>query len=289
MCVVLGLQVPTPALEDPDAGAFTPFQAGAQGGIVVPVTVDGQGPFHFLLDTGSTHSSISDAVADAVGAPAVARATVSSAIGGGVRTVVRLGRLQLGPIVATGVMPSVMRLDGIDSERTIDGVIGQDVLAPLRYAIDFRNRRLVWLGDAAAPEDGGSTFTLEPTNGRFVVRLPQQASVLRLGARQRRRDAPAVRRRRAPASTDDGGARRRCAADDDRTQARARGHRPRAARRDDDAAERAGGAGRAACREHARARARRGRPAAPSSLRTGDVRRAARAAHRPRKAVLTRA
>ncbi len=42
------------------AGSTTTFQLGAQGGVMVPVMVNGSGPFIMLLDTGATHSVITD-------------------------------------------------------------------------------------------------------------------------------------------------------------------------------------------------------------------------------------
>jgi len=59
----------------------TPFKLAAQGGILVPVTLNGTGPFQMLLDTGASHSSISKELAGALDAPPVARATVSTPAG----------------------------------------------------------------------------------------------------------------------------------------------------------------------------------------------------------------
>lgn len=39
-------------------------------------------PYHFLLDTGSTHSAIAEAIATDLNAPVVAKAVVGSAVGG---------------------------------------------------------------------------------------------------------------------------------------------------------------------------------------------------------------
>ena len=61
--------------------------------------------------------------------------------GGGTVPVVRLELLEVGPIAAAGVMPSVMPSGVVDASGEIDGILGQDVLAPLRYTIDFAARR----------------------------------------------------------------------------------------------------------------------------------------------------
>ena len=45
------------------AGSTTTFQLGDQGGVIVPVMLNGNGPFMMLLDTGATHSVITEDVA----------------------------------------------------------------------------------------------------------------------------------------------------------------------------------------------------------------------------------
>ncbi len=54
------------------AGSTTAFQLGDQGGVIVLVTLNGNGPFRMLLDTGATHSAITADVAAATGARTVA-------------------------------------------------------------------------------------------------------------------------------------------------------------------------------------------------------------------------
>ena len=161
------------------AGSATPFVLDDEGGVILPVVLNGRGPFRFLLDTGSTHSALSEETAAATGAPVVASAVVGSSVGEQSRPVVRMERFELGPLVLTDLVPSVVDLRGVDPDGGIDGLIGQDALARLRYTIDFRHRRILWWPDEATLE-GGAALTLEPSQGRFLVLLPQQASVVRL-------------------------------------------------------------------------------------------------------------
>jgi Aspartyl protease len=157
-----------------------PFERGADGGVVVEVRLNGQGPFRFLLDTGSSHSAITERTARRLRAPAVAKAVLDSSIGSDMVPVVRLDLLEAGSIVMAGVMPSVMRDAAIDPSREIDGVLGQDVLASRRYTIDFRSGHVDWRGDPAPRGGLRSTFVLEPREGRFLVTLPQPGAALRL-------------------------------------------------------------------------------------------------------------
>ena len=161
------------------AADFTPFQLAQPGGIAVPAMLNGAGPFLLLLDTGSSHSAISEDLARTLGAPTVARTVVTSPLGEDTRTVVRIDLVELGPVIAAGVLPSVLRQKAIDATGRIQGVIGQDVLALRRYTIDFRLRRVVWHRDPVELR-GRPAFGLEFEEGRFLVTLPQSGSTLRL-------------------------------------------------------------------------------------------------------------
>ncbi len=165
-------------LSTADAAA-TPFELGDQGGVILPVLVNGRGPFKFLLDTGSTHSAVSNAVAVAIGAPPVARTVIGSAAGSREAVVVRIDRLECGPFVARGLLASVVALDVVSDADPIQGVIGHDVLAADRYTIDFRQRELLW-GPEDAAVGRGISFDLERSHGRFLISLPQDRAVLRL-------------------------------------------------------------------------------------------------------------
>jgi predicted aspartyl protease len=165
----------------PDAVALeregsTRFEQGGQGGIILPVRLNGRGPFRFLLDTGSTHTAVSPATAAEIGAPVVAKTAIGSAAGSREALVVRIDVTEVGPITVPDLLASVVEPGGIGD---IDGVIGHDALAPLRYTIDFRQGRLLWW-----PIEGsiarGSSLELQSRHGRFLLSLPQRRSVLRL-------------------------------------------------------------------------------------------------------------
>jgi predicted aspartyl protease len=155
---------------------ITPFEHGNEG-IVLAVTLNGRGSFRFLLDTGSTHTAVSAETATAIGAPVVARATMGSAAGSRDTLVVRIDSVQVGSIDATDLLASVVEI-GMAGDG-IDGVIGQDALASVRYTIDYRQRRVAWWPDAAL-DARGTSLSLEPSHGRFVVTLDQRQSRLRL-------------------------------------------------------------------------------------------------------------
>src|SRR5688572_1242152 len=113
----------------------TSFEQGEQGGIILPVRLNGRGPFQFLLDTGSTHTSVSQRTALAIGAPVVAKAPMASVAGSRETLVARIDALEARPLVASKVLASVVELDDLRGRDAIDGVLGQDVLDQVRYTI----------------------------------------------------------------------------------------------------------------------------------------------------------
>src|SRR5947209_4982720 len=102
-CLLVGL-LGMPAGTVGMVAAATPFRLGAHNEPVLAVRVNGEGPFPFILDTGSTHSSIGRELVRTLGAPAVAKTTVSSSLGQHVQAVVHLQRLEVGPLAAMQVL-----------------------------------------------------------------------------------------------------------------------------------------------------------------------------------------
>jgi predicted aspartyl protease len=160
------------------AGSTTAFRLGDQGGVIVPVKVNGAGPFQMLLDTGATHSAITERVRAMVGANVVAKSTVLAPDSSTVRAVVAVEGWSFGPVTVDVVLPTVVADAAFDREGTIDGLIGQDVLAGLRYTIDFKRRVIEWLD--AAPAAGGISLRLAFERGRFLVDVPHEHSTVRL-------------------------------------------------------------------------------------------------------------
>jgi hypothetical protein len=96
-------------VSSPVQAAGTPFALGDQGGVIVPVTLNGRGPFKLLLDTGSTHSAVVGSRRSGHrGAGSVAKTMMGSATGGREVIVVRIDALEcgaLGRARAAGIRP----------------------------------------------------------------------------------------------------------------------------------------------------------------------------------------
>ncbi|MFL6183176.1 MAG: aspartyl protease family protein [Actinomycetes bacterium] len=143
-----------------------------RGGVVVPVTIDGSGPFRFMLDTGSSRSAVADDLASELAARLVARTEVVSSAGPEMHDVARLERVELAGARATFLLASVIpaaRLRTIGSE--IRGVLAQDFLSEFNYTLDYRRGRLTWDGTGIASCDNRAAVPLVASEGRYVVKV----------------------------------------------------------------------------------------------------------------------
>lgn len=173
--IVTAFVLLTPRLE---AGFTTAFQLGEQGGVIVPVMLNGKGPFAMLLDTGSTHSVITDSVVAATGARTVAQRSVISSADHAMRAIAAVERFSLGPHNVDRLLPSIVADGAFDAGGKIRGLVGQDVLASLRYSVDFKRRVIEWHENAV--RERGYALTMSFEQGRFMIDLPQRGGTLRL-------------------------------------------------------------------------------------------------------------
>ena len=151
--------------------SVTPFELLPPGDIVVPVTIDGQGPFRMLLDTGASRSAVTTAVARLLDSRVVGETTMVTPAGRERRPLVLLKRVTLGGSGSSSVVG--MQLDDDDLNPTIDGLIGQDILAARVYTIDYTERAIVWHtgADTGLP---GTRLDVDLDRGRMLVSLPQR-------------------------------------------------------------------------------------------------------------------
>lgn len=136
---------PQPRAEAPpdSAAGEVPFELEGPGGaaVVVPVMVNGQGPFDFVLDTGATLTCLDQALARrleleeergvrAVGAGMAAAGRIS---------VVRVDSLRVGAARASDLTVCALDLRHTRSVGLgIDGLLGLNFLREFRVTVDFQ-------------------------------------------------------------------------------------------------------------------------------------------------------
>ncbi|MGA8576922.1 MAG: aspartyl protease family protein [Candidatus Cybelea sp.] len=159
------------------------------GILVVSATVDGEGPYHFVLDTGAGITVVTPELAEAVGLTAarsdVARGTSDQAI---VARLTTLKSLAVGTAmqanVAAAIVPLPLDLTYQGAYGTIDGIVGATFLRDYVVSLDIAGSRATFAPTAAQtpPEKGDAlpvTFTanhipiigaiVEGTPGRFAI------------------------------------------------------------------------------------------------------------------------
>ena len=137
---------------------------------------------HFLLDTGSTRSVVSEAVAQQLALRPVARTEVITTAGASMAVVVEL------PAICLATQCRRRRACDCHAEkalefgsRQLDGILGSDVLSR-DFTIDYSRRRFEWDGgtDARRSDD---RLTSSVEDGRAIVTAPQRGGLsLRLVA-----------------------------------------------------------------------------------------------------------
>jgi hypothetical protein len=149
------------------------FTSDGAGAVIVPVRIGGEGPFPFLLDTGSNGSIVSARLARRLAAPVVARAEVLTPAGRDLRPVVALEGVSVADRQVPRLLATVAPNASL-AQAGIEGILGQDFLHGFDYALDYR-RGIVELLDGDPEEEDGDAvrLSLEPQEGRFLVRLPQ--------------------------------------------------------------------------------------------------------------------
>lgn len=106
--------------------------------MLAPVTINGQGPFNFLLDTGANISCVSNRLMQKLALTSVDSTMVHTVVGVRQRPMVLLDELQVGPRNRKGVKAPALPIQGPE----VDGVLGVDWLKGQRLVLDFKGRKL---------------------------------------------------------------------------------------------------------------------------------------------------
>ena len=110
------------------------------GRVVVAATVNGKGPFRFIVDTGATHSTVTPDLVRALGLkPTELPSVVLNGITGTAQvSAVTLDKLETGDLVVDGLHAPVV---GSEVMIGADGILGAEGLTEKSLSVDFlRNR-----------------------------------------------------------------------------------------------------------------------------------------------------
>lgn len=106
--------------------------------MLASVTVNGQGPFKFLVDTGANRSAIHTGLAEQLKLPAGPNVRLHTVIGARLRPTAIIDQLQVGARALRRVRAPTLSITGMSA----DGILGVDWLKGSRLTFDFREKRL---------------------------------------------------------------------------------------------------------------------------------------------------
>lgn len=157
-----------------------PTRLDAVGRVMVPVMVDSQGPFRFIVDTGATRSALSPGLVGRLGLEAGSGAPVRvvGVTGEVVAQTVRVGRLEAGALQLLNVDLPIIE-PRVFAEA--DGILGVDGMAGKRLDIDFDTDRVSITQSRGERAAGG--FLIVPVERRRGGMLIVDARIGRVRGR----------------------------------------------------------------------------------------------------------
>lgn len=166
-------QVPPPVLDEvsvvaPEPRFAAPTRRDRIGRIWAPVTINGQGPFRLVLDTGATHSAITARLAESLGVAAKSRhaAMLRGATGSATVPMVPIESLEVGDLLMHPRRLPIVP----DALGGAEGILGTDALGNKRIHIDFRRDSITIVRSRNEKAgDGFTTVPVEFMRGRLLV------------------------------------------------------------------------------------------------------------------------
>lgn len=130
----LSAETPTAPVSDvPPVASTVETGSDLANRMTVPVTINGQGPFQFVIDTGADRTVISRELAEQLALPRSGTAKLHAMGGSAEVNIVKIDRVQVSTNVARRVKAAALPRRFIGA----DGLIGIDSLKGQRIVIDF--------------------------------------------------------------------------------------------------------------------------------------------------------
>jgi predicted aspartyl protease len=155
-----------------DAASKPDYEAAARpdqiGRIIVPVMVNGRGPFSFVLDTGANRTVVTPQLLATLGLQSAAdeSVTMNGATGSAVVPTARIERIAAGDVVLTRQQLPVAGSLAIG----IDGILGVDALEEKRVLVDFKTGKIeIRAARHQRPIPGAARISAEWRFGRLMI------------------------------------------------------------------------------------------------------------------------
>ncbi|MEC3912879.1 retroviral-like aspartic protease family protein [Sphingobium sp. CR2-8] len=136
---------PAPSLDPDIPPAVVQTAPSLDARVTIPISIDGKGPWNFIIDTGSQRTVIARELAQALALPPRADVTIISMTGRSQARTVALPRLGFGGSLIDDIEAPV--LEGADLGAP--GLLGLDSLHAKRVTLNFRTGRMEIANSAA--------------------------------------------------------------------------------------------------------------------------------------------
>ncbi len=138
--------------------------------MTVPVMVNGQGPFQFVIDTGADRTVISTELAERLGLPEGEKARLHAMSGSSSVRVVKIDTVQVSTNIVRDVKAAALPARNVGA----DGLLGVDSLQGQRVIMDFKAQTMQVVpsrkNEPADPEDEGMiVVTAKSRVGQLVM------------------------------------------------------------------------------------------------------------------------
>jgi predicted aspartyl protease len=106
--------------------------------VIVPIAINGAGPFNFLLDTGASRSVVDRKIADQLSLPCVAQSIAVGAEGTTSVSLVHVNSVSMGGSTVPGLTLTLLPQSASLPEK-VSGVLGEDFLERFDLLLDYRH------------------------------------------------------------------------------------------------------------------------------------------------------
>ncbi|WFL78189.1 aspartyl protease family protein [Altererythrobacter arenosus] len=130
-------QAVSPDLSNPETETLA-IEEDRNRRYTIPVTIQGVGPFDFMIDTGSQATAVTYHVTDRLPFESLGKATLVGMASRRTVDLVELDNLRIGNQVIHNVAAPVLEKEHVGAE----GIIGLDSLQDFRVLLDFRNETI---------------------------------------------------------------------------------------------------------------------------------------------------
>jgi predicted aspartyl protease len=156
------------------------FRLAQKQFVIVPVLVNGQGPYEFLLDTGSTTSIVDRKLAKELGLKPLQETSIRTASGTERVPIARVHQIDVGSQSTQTVLVLCSEMDGVRSlDKNIRGILGFNFLSRFRYTLDYKRKTLRFGGDGAVE---GTRVPFDASGGSIVLATAHLRLLLDTGA-----------------------------------------------------------------------------------------------------------